>query len=150
MRDFNCLSVAEVLVMEDVLKNALDWAIEHHKDSSLAHRCAFANSVQYLITGMSGGFGGPSLREHLVSWSLAGANGSVNAIEVGGEAMTAIAPDGSLPRSGQWTFEDAVKHCVPLCFEPAEKYRDRLLQIQEREYCFDDDPKDLEKLRGKP
>jgi hypothetical protein len=135
--------------MEDILKNALDWAIEHHPNDSLAHRCAFANSVQYLVAGMSGGFGGPSLREHLCSWSLAGIHGSVNAIEVGGEAMTAIYPDGSLPRSGQWTFEDAVNHCAPLCFEAAEKYRDRLLQIQEREHCFDDDPQDLEELRGK-
>lgn len=134
----------------DYLKSAMDWAIEHHPDSSLYHRCAFANSVAYLVTGFSGGYGRPSLREHLCSWSLAGPNGFVNAIEVSGEAMSAIYPDGSIPRAGRWSFEAALEHCAKLCFSPAADYRSQLLQILEREHCFDDDPIDLEELRGKP
>ena len=134
----------------DYLKSAMSWAIENHPNSSLQHRSAFANSVMYLVTGFSGGYGGPSLREHLCSWSLAGANGSVNAIEIGGEAMSAIYPDGSLPIAGGWSFEDAIEHCAKFCFSPVSEHRSQLIQIQEREHCFDDDPIDLEALRGKP
>lgn len=134
----------------DYLKSAMSWAIEHHPKSSIQHRCAFANSVLYLVSGASGGFGGPSLREHLCSWSLSGENGSVNAIEVAGEAMSAIYPDGSLPMAGNWLFEDAIAHCSKICFSPVSEHRSQLIQIQEREHCFDDDPIDLEALRGKP
>lgn len=148
MWNLGSVSVAEVTVV-NCLKSAMEWAIEHHPNSSLQHRSAFANSVQYLVTGGSGGFGGPSLREHLVSWSLAGVNGSVNALEVAGQAMTAIYPDGSLPRAGEWSFEDAIVHCARLCFSPVDDHRSQLIQIMEREHCFDDDPKDLEELRGK-
>jgi hypothetical protein len=135
--------------MEDVLKSAIEWAGLNYPNSSLHHRSAFANSVQYFVAGNSGGFGGPSLREHLCSWSLAGVNGSVNAIEIADEAMTAIYPDGSLPRAGEWNFEDAIVHCARLCFSPASDHRSQLIQIMEREYCFDDDPKDREELWGK-
>lgn len=135
--------------MDDSLEKAMQWARDHRPEASIAHKAAFANSVQYLVTGMSGGFGGPSLREHLCSWSLAGESGRTEAVSIGGEAMTAIYPDGSLPRAGDWSFEDAVKHCEPLCFNPASDYRDRLMQIQEREHCFDDALEDLEALRGK-
>lgn len=133
----------------DVLSQAMEWAIAHHPQSSLAHRCAFANSVQYLVTGGSGGFGGPSIREHLVSWSLAGDNGTIAVVNIGDEAMTALYPDGSLPIAGAWEFKAACNHAAPLCFDPVDAYRDRLLQIQEREHCFDDDPADLETLRKK-
>lgn len=133
----------------DLLKKAMNWAIANHPDASLNHRAAFANSVQYFCTGLSGGYSGPSMREHLCSWSLAGARGKVEAVSLGGEAVTALYPDGSLPLAGNWKFDEAIEHCAPLCFEPAEKYRDRLTQILEREHCFDDDPVDLAVLRGK-
>ena len=123
----------------------MDWAKANYAAESLHHRCAFANSVAYLVTGASGGFGGPSMREHLVSWSL----GTVGSTKAMGQTITAITP-GDLPMPGQWTFEDAIAHAAPLCFEPAASYRNRLLQIQERENCFDDDPEDIAALRGKP
>lgn len=135
--------------MEDILQKAMAWAKKNKPESSISHKAAFANSVQYLVTGYSGGFGGPSLREHLCSWSLAGANGRTETVSIGGEAMTTIYPDGTLPSAGEWSFEDAVKHCEPLCFNPASDYRNTLLQIQEREHCFDDALEDLEVLRGK-
>ncbi|MFQ3619177.1 MAG: hypothetical protein SNJ57_19430 [Cyanobacteriota bacterium] len=130
--------------MTDILEKALEWANQNRPTTSTQHRAAFANSVAYLVTGASGGYGGPSLREHLVSWSL----GTVGAVNIGGQAMTTITP-GRLPMPGQWTFEAAVAHAAPLCFNHASKYLNTLLQIQEREYCFDDDPADLEALRGK-
>jgi hypothetical protein len=123
----------------DFLTKAMDWAKSNRPDSSIQHKCAFANSVQYLCTGASGGFGGPSLREHLCAWSL----GTVGAIEVAGEAMTTITP-GNLPMPGGWTLEDAIDHCAAV-----SDYRDLLIQINEREYCFDDDPADMEEVRGK-
>jgi hypothetical protein len=134
---------------DEILLKAMAWAKENKPEASIAHKAAFANSVQYLVTGWSGGFGGVSLREHLVSWSLAGVNGRTETVSIGGEAMTAIYPDGSLPMAGEWSFEDAVKFAEPLCFGSVNDYRNTLLQIQEREHCFDDDPQDLADLRGK-
>ena len=131
--------------MTRIPEKAMDWAATNHAAQSLPHRCAFANSVAYLVTGASGGFGGPSMREHLVSWSL----GTAHSAEAMGQAMTTITP-GDLPMPGQWSLEDAIAHAAPLCFEPSASYRNRLLQIQERENCFDDDPEDIAALRGKP
>jgi hypothetical protein len=133
----------------DTLEKAMNWAQLNHSTASTQHKAAFANSVAYLVTGGSGGYGGPSLREHLVSWSLAGLDGIVDSTSIGGEAMTLLRPDGSMYRPGQWGFDAAIAHCTPLCFDPAEKYRDLLIKIQEREYCFDDDPEDIKALRGK-
>ena len=125
---------------DDFLKKAMDWASANKPDASMNYKAAFANSVAYLCSGWSGGYGGPSIREHLCSWALAGDEGlnkNINGLTI------------QYPRAGHWDFEEAVRFCEPLCFEPAENYRNRLLQIQEREHCFDDDPIDLETLRGK-
>jgi hypothetical protein len=135
--------------LTQILKNAIEWSRSHYPDASLQHRSAFANSVAYLVTGSSGGYCGPSMREHLCSWSLAGPNGLVEAVSIQGEAMTALYPDGSLHGPGDWTFERAVIHCAPYCFESADKYRSQLIQIQEREHCFDDDPEDIKALSKK-
>lgn len=133
----------------EILEKAMQWAESNRPNESIQHKAAFANSVAYLVTGASGGYGGPSLREHLVSWLLAGKAGKNEAVNIGGTAMTLQCPDGSLPRAGTWTFEKAVFHCNRLCFDPAVQYKNTLVQIQEREYCFDDDPADLKSLRGK-
>lgn len=132
-----------------ILQDAVAWAQANYPDAPLQHRAAFANSVAYLVTGFSGGFGGPSIREHLVSWSMAGETGEVSAVEIAGQAMTAIIPDGSLPSPGYWDFESATAWCENFCFGPIEDYRDRALQIMEREHCFDDAPEDLDALREK-
>lgn len=134
---------------DQVLEKAMDWAKENHPNASMSHKAAFANSVAYFVTGWSGGFGGPSLREHLCSWALAGDEGLNEVGNLGGIAITVQYPDGRLPRAGQWTFEKAAGFCAPLCFDPAEKYMRQLTLILEREYCFDSDPQDLEALRIK-
>jgi len=128
----------------ETLRKAMEWAKANRPASSLQHKAAFANSVSYLVTGASGGFGGPSIREHLCSWSL----GETIAVNVGSEAMTAIIP-GNLPMPGSWDFQTAIEHCDRLCFAPVDVFRNQLLQILEREYCFDDDPEDVKTLRGK-
>jgi hypothetical protein len=135
--------------MQCILQRAMQYAIAHQPSASLQHRAAFSNSVAYMVTGSSGGLGGPSIREHLCSWSLAGDLGTIGAVSLGGEAMTVIYPDGTLPKTGEWEYEAAIAHCTPLCFGDIRQWRDRALQILEREYCFDDDPADLEALRGK-
>lgn len=129
-------------------QRAFEYAKEKHPNSSLHHKHAFADSVAYLTTGWSGGIG-PSVRHHLCSWALAGDEGLNETASLNGLAITIQYPDGRLPRAGHWEFEKAIEFCDPLCFEPAEKYLKTLLQISEREYCFDDDPADLEALRGK-
>ena len=126
-----------------VLSKALAWARENYAQASTQHQAAFANSVSYLVTGFSGGYGGPSLREHLVSWSL----GEVGSVSVGRVAMTTVRPTKPLP--GEWQFEEAVAFAAPLCFRPAEAFGEKLLQIWEREYCFDNDSEDLNYLRRK-
>jgi hypothetical protein len=134
---------------DEFLKRAINWACANKPDSSMSHKAAFANSVAYLCSSWSGGYGGPSMREHLCSWALAGAEGLNETASLNGLAITIQFPDGRLPRAGHWDFQQAVKFCEPLCFEPAQRYLKILLQISEREHCFDDDPADLEALRGK-
>ena len=130
---------------ETVARQALDWAKEHYPDKSIYLQAAFANSVSYLVTGLSGGYGGPSLREHLVAWSL----GQTEAAALpDGTAVTVLVP-GSLPPPGQWRFEEACRHAATYCFAPAEQHLETLLCIWEREYTFDNDPEDLEILRGR-
>ena len=134
---------------DEFLKKAMDWASINKPDASMSHKAAFANSVAYLCSGWSGGYGGPSLREHFCSWALAGDEGLNETASLNGLTITIQFPDGRLPRAGHWKFEEAVKFCDPLCFEPAEKYLKTVLQISEREHCFDDDPEDIKALRGK-
>lgn len=130
----------------NILKEALDWADEHRSEAPIAHKAAFFNAVIYLVTGTASGVGGPSIREHLVSWSLAGPEGLIS---TRGDALTVIYPDGSLPRAGAWKIEQAIAHCDPLCFGDIRNYREQAELILKHEKCFDDEPADLEALRGK-
>lgn len=93
----------------DILKKALEWAKEHHPDAPIEHQCAFANAVLEKVTGMSGGYAGPSAREMACSY----ANGRTLGIEGG---LTLLFPDGSIPMPGEWSFEQACSFCEPLCF----------------------------------
>jgi len=115
------------------------WARSHHPTSDTNHRKAFANAVTYLVTGASGGSHGPSLREHLVSWSLMGIGGKIGDFD----GLTVLYPDGTLPRAGQWDYDDAIAFADPLCFDPPEKHLDRLIQISGQEHCFDDAAGDI-------
>lgn len=51
---------------DEVLRNALRVADEAHPDSHPYRRAAFANAVAAMLTGVSGGYGGPSVRENAV------------------------------------------------------------------------------------
>jgi len=47
----------------EVLGQALNFAKAHYPDESLEKKASFANSVVFGVTGMEGGYGGPSIRE---------------------------------------------------------------------------------------
>lgn len=116
-------------------RRAAEWARTNFPEESREHWAAFANSVAMLVTGWSGG-SGPSMREHLVSWSLG------NRVDVGG--ITGIQL--THPRPGEWAFDAAVAFCAERCFGDADRWRDFLADILENEHCFDDDPRDLKAL----
>jgi len=122
---------------------------EKHPNASYSHKEAFRNSVTYLVEGYSSG-SGPSLREHLVSWSLMGLEGLVEKTEIVVEGERIVVPlvyrDGRLPKSGEWGIEKALLFADPLCFGPIEDYIEVLKKIAQIEYCFDNDAEDLKEL----
>jgi hypothetical protein len=131
---------------DKALQDARSFAVERYPEAAPQRHAAFANSVAYLVTGFSGGFGGPSLREHLVSWKLAGPQGRNAPIETNMGIMNAQWPDGTLPQSGHWQFDAACQFAEPLVFGPASDHRKSLEEIALWEHCFDDDPQDLAAL----
>lgn len=116
----------------------------NYPESSIYHREAFKNSVIYLVEGYSSG-SGPSIREHLCSWALVG-DGEIGQvfIGIGKQPITAIYPDGRLPRAGMWEIARAMEFCSPICFGNLSRLA---LRVVVQEYCFDDDPKDLELIK---
>lgn len=50
-----------------ILKEAYEHGLRLHPDAPKEHHSAFVNSVAYAITAVYGGYGGPSMREHLAS-----------------------------------------------------------------------------------
>lgn len=128
-----------------VLEQAMNWGKEKYPNASENHHAAFANSVQYLVDGVSGGYGGPSIREHAVSWSLAG-DGSNISMQTNLGALTVQFPDGRLPMAGEWEFEKACEFAAPICFGQLPAIATRIYQ---EEYCFDDDPADIEEIKSR-
>lgn len=121
-----------------ILEKAKKWGQKHHPRSPVQRHAAFANSVVYLVTGGSGGYGGPSIREHAVSWALAG-DGFNSTL-----GPTIQFPDGKIPRPGQWNFDQACEFADPIVYGPLPAIASRIVQ---QEYCFDDDPEDLKFLK---
>lgn len=107
----------------EILEKALAWAQENYPDAPKQHQAAFANSVNYLVSGWSGGYGGPSIREHSVSHSLYSRQNK--------EQKKA---------PGEWSFEDACEFCRNLCFGPVTQIH---LNCYRSEHCFDDTQEDL-------
>jgi hypothetical protein len=131
----------ETDVHETVLESAKEWGEQKYSQDSIAHHCAFANSVAYLVTGWSGGYGGPSLREHTVSHALAGAGSNVP-LQTNVGKLTIQHPDGKLPRAGHWSYSKALAFAEPIAYGPITRQHFTVWRMEE--HCFDDDPKDLE------
>jgi hypothetical protein len=102
-----------------VLEQARRWIEEKRPQASEYKKAAFANSVMTILTGWSGGYGGPSVREH-------------TALRMYGE--------------GKYTFESVVELLNnddgPIFGPLTDIHR----ECWEEEYCFDDDPQDIAEL----
>jgi hypothetical protein len=104
-----------------VLEKAKALVDGRRPEASAQKRAAFANSVVYLVTGGSGGFGGPSVREHAVSHLYVG---------------------------GHYSFDEAVELLLkddgPIFGPLTDVHR----ECWEDEPCFDDDPQDVLELES--
>lgn len=103
----------------EVLEQAMALVKEKKPNASPQKCAAFANSIQSLVTGWSGGYGGPSVREH-VACRMYG--GRLHPYEKACELL--LTDDG--PIFGPLT------ELHYLCWE--------------HEHCFDDDPHDEAEL----
>jgi hypothetical protein len=106
-----------------ILEKAFELGKVNHPDAPNQHHAAFANSVACFVTGASGGYGGPSVREH-----------------------TSERMGSREKRMGKWTFEDAVKFCDNPCYGELTDYHKEIFKV---EHCFDDTKEDLEILQNR-
>ena len=101
---------------DSYLMMAYEYGKEHHPEAPQEHHCAFANSVAYAMTGMSGGAGGPSMREHFASRLI------IKEVGTG---------------SNRCTFEQAVKLLDECCYGTLTKDIARMITV---EHCFGNAP----------
>jgi hypothetical protein len=105
----------------EALERAKALIEERKPEASPQKKAAFANSVAYLVTGWSGGYGGPSVREHAASYRFLG-------------------------MAGRFSFDEAVRVLIaddgPIFGPISDLHR----QLWLTEHCFDDDPADVEEL----
>lgn len=125
---------------KQILESSLAHGKNLHPSSPVHHHAAYANSVAYLVTGASGGYGGPSCREHAVSWALSGENGRQQQVGV----LTVQYPDGSLPSPGEWEYEQALRFAEPYCYGELTKLH---YECYRHEHCFDDASEDIQQIK---
>jgi len=106
---------------DQILERAFALAKHQQPDQPVQRQAGFANAVSYALTGMSGGYGGPSMREHYASRVIA------------------------RHRGVRITFERACKLLEDVFFGPLTQ---EMALIQYDEYCFDDAPEDLQTAAG--
>lgn len=105
----------------DELERARQLVEERKPSASIYHKAAFANSVQELVTGWAGGYGGPSVRQYAAVFMYSGR---------------------------RYSFEEAAELLLrddgPIFGPITEFHR----EIWDDYPCFDDDPRDVEELGG--
>jgi hypothetical protein len=113
-----------------------------HFPSNLIKQREFTATFTYLVTG---GFGGsPTIREHLISYSIAlQGDGELGQAIFGLQSFT---PDDRFKRSGEFSPDEAEQFIIPLLTMPLSRDNKLVAMILEREYHFDDDPEDLKEL----
>lgn len=94
-----------------------------YPDAHAANHAAFANSVAYAVTGASGGYGGPSMREHWAS-RIVNANGGKG--------------------GGNYDLEEACELLKENAYGPLTIGHARMLSM---EHCFDDAPGEVEEAQ---
>lgn len=108
-----------------ILERARRLVEERRPKASAQKHAAFANSVAYLVTGMAGGYGGPSVREHAAARQY-GTRGPLE--------------------DGRWAFEEAVERLLaedgPIFGPLTGQHR----RCWVEEHCFGDDPVDVVEL----
>ena len=106
----------------DILQAARAWGEREYPQASTYKHAAFANSVQYAIQRASGGYGGPSVREHAVTKALNDA----------GQSFT--------------DFEVVCRFVSPVVYGPLTDLHRQVWEDQQV-ICFDNDPEDERQLR---
>jgi len=122
-------------------QQGLDIAVSHFPDNKIKQR-EFAACFVYLITG--GFAGSPTIREHLVSYSV-GLQGD----GVKEEDFPLFHADTRFKMAGSFLPDEATEFILPILkadLSQAGKLRDLALTIWNNEYCFDHDPDDLLQL----
>lgn len=101
------------------LKRAMEYGKKKHPNAPVEHHAAFANSVAYAMTGMSGGYGGPSMREHWASRIIVSSFGA---------------------GFDRCTFEQAIEAVEECCFGELTY---EIALMSQCEHCIDDCEADL-------
>ncbi len=104
---------------DEILERAMAVVKEKRPRASNFKKAAFANAVSVLVTGVSGGYGGPSVREYVAESKYGGRRRSFE------EACTLLLADDG-----------------PIFGPITDLHR----MFWEDYDCFDDDPKDIEEL----
>lgn len=107
---------------DSILERAFEHGKSQHPDAPAEHHAAFANSVAYAMTGASGGYGGPSMREQLA--------GRLVVREFGTSA-------------NRCTFEQATELLDECCY--GELTLQHALMLEE--HCFGDAPGEVEEAK---
>lgn len=109
---------------DSILKEAYEYGERRHPGAPSAHHAAFANSVAYALTGASGGYGGPSMREHLA---------------------IRLITDGFGSGAGCRTFEQVAELIDECCYGPLTRQHAMMLRCC---HCFGDPPGEVETAHG--
>ena len=105
----------EMALYSKYLEDALHYAQTKFTSAPIEHQRSFANSVAHALTGMTGGYGGPSMREHLAARKSSRF-----------DRLTS-------------TFKDACKLLEACCFGPITDEHAKIFVI---EHCFHDTEED--------
>lgn len=125
----------------ETLEKALADGKAKYANAPAQQHAAFANSVAYLVTGASGGYGGPSCREHAVTHSAMLQGGGKQTMI---NDMNAFVPGPDTVMPGEWNYEAACNFAEPLCFG---QLQDIHFACYRSENCFDDAPSDIKALK---
>lgn len=130
--------------MVDIRRRALMYGMGKYPSAHRSRHESFAASVEELVTGEYKSDYGPTIRSHLVSWSLAGPGGTISVTRTEQfSQVTYIYPDGTMPRAGTWDYSAALKHAEPIVYGKLHK---DAIRVIEQEGYFDDDPADIQLL----
>ncbi|MCP4523058.1 MAG: hypothetical protein GY828_02455, partial [Candidatus Gracilibacteria bacterium] len=106
--------------LEEVLEASLKVVRKYQPDKS-KHHFAFANVVGYLVTGYSGGYGGPYIREHYAV---------------------------RLSKERDMSFEKAVRSMLPSEGPLFREFTDEHKKVFIQEHCFNDPECDIEAIKN--